>query len=53
MPKANLLKNKRKAHCLTQQKLKLQENWSLWQNSEFKKLDQYEDQQTFGCQTNP
>ena len=43
-----LPKNKRKANKLTRRKLKLQENWPLWLNSEWRQLDQYEDQQTFG-----
>ena len=43
-----LPKNKRKANRLTRRKLKLQENWPLWQASEFKQLNQYENQDTFG-----
>ena len=47
-PTAILSKNKRKSNRLTRRKLKLQENWPLWQNSEYKQLSQYEDQDTFG-----
>ena len=48
LPPQILPKNKRKANKLTRRKLKMQENWPLWHASEWKQLDQYEDQHTFG-----
>ena len=48
LPRGILPKNKRKANKLTRRKLKLQENWPLWHNSEWKQLEQYESQETFG-----
>ena len=47
--KGILPKNKRKSNKLTRRKLKKMENWILWRNSEWKQLDQYEEQETFGA----
>ena len=48
IPKAILPKNRQRGLKLTRNKLKKQENWNKWQESEFKQLDQYRDQDTFG-----
>ena len=45
---AILPKNKRRGNRLTRRKLKLQEDWPVWKDSEWKQLDQYDDQNTFG-----
>ena len=41
-------KNRRIGNRLTRKKLKLQDDWQDWKDSEWKQLDQYEDQDTFG-----
>ena len=46
--KAILPKNRRNSTKLTRRKLKKLPVWNLWQQSEFKQLDQYKDQQMFG-----
>ena len=46
--KAILPKNKRKSTRLTRRKLKMLDNWDEWKQSEWKQLDQYENQDTFG-----
>ena len=46
--KAILPKNKRSSNKLTRRKLKNMETWPEWQQSEYKQLDQYYDQQMFG-----
>ena len=47
-PQAILPKNKRSSTRLTQQKLKVLDTWPEWQASEWKQLDQYKGQDTFG-----
>lgn len=45
-----LPKNKQKKNKLTRRKLKLlpEEEWKIWQQSEYKQMDQYEKQQMYG-----
>ena len=53
--KAILPKNKRSSTMLTRRKLKHLPEWDEWKNSEFKQLDQYNEQKMFGepCQLPP
>ena len=46
--KGILPKNKRRSRRLTRKRLKSQSDWNAWQQSEWKQLNQYEDQNTFG-----
>ena len=43
-----LPKSKLRSKRLTRRKLKSRDDWNQWNNSEFKQLQQYEDQDTFG-----
>ena len=43
-----LPKSKQRSTKLTRRKLQKLDNWQTWQASEWKQLQQYEDQQTFG-----
>jgi dUTP pyrophosphatase len=48
MPKAILPKSKQRSNKLTRRKLKHRNDWTNWLQSEWKQLDQYNEQQTFG-----
>ena len=48
IPKAIIPKGKQRASKLTRRKLKKRDDWLKWRESEFKQLDQYEEQRTFG-----
>ena len=48
IPKAIISKGKQRGLRLTRKKLKKEDDWKHWNYSEFKQLDQYRDQDTFG-----
>ena len=50
--KGILPKNQRRSRRLTRKRLKSQKDWEDWKHSEWKQLDQYDEQNTFGtpCQ---
>jgi dUTP pyrophosphatase len=48
MPKAILPKSRQRGNKLTRRKLKHRNDWQQWMCSEWKQLDQYHSQETFG-----